>query len=460
MGCAPKEKETPVKMLLTLASFLVLAAAAVSTSAALIAASPSETSRVSVSSSGGQGDYSSFAAGISASGRYVAFTSDATTLVAGDTNGKRDAFVHDRLTGETTRVSVSSTGAESNCSDPFGCSVAAGISADGRYVLIESDAPDLVSGDTNEASDVFVHDRTTGATTRVSIASGGREGNGSSVLAALSTDGRYVAFTSGASNLVPRDTNQTSDVFVYDRTAGRTTRVSLNSRGSQTNRGSESSGPTISAHGRYVAFTSNATNLVAHDTNKLADVFVRDLRTGRTTRVSVNSRGRQGTGDRQRIGSNAPSISASGRYIAFHSAASNLVRGDSNRVFDIFLHDRKTGQTRRVSVSNRGRQANAESFGPPSISPDGRYIAFGSLASNLVPGDANDITDAFVYDRRTRRVTLGSLSSSGEQGGDGSWNAVGAFSADNRYLAFSSWAGNLVADDTNGGPDAFVRKLG
>ncbi|MEK6275688.1 MAG: hypothetical protein AABM30_10160 [Actinomycetota bacterium] len=444
-----------MKTLITLASLVVLSAAAGSTAASNV----TETSRVSVSSSGGQGNYSSFATGISSSGRFVAFSSDATTLVEGDTNGKRDAFVHDRRTGETTRVSVTSTGEEVNCSDPFGCSSAAGISRDGRYVAIVSDAPNLVSGDTNAASDVFVHDRTTGVTTRVSITSGGREGNGASGWAAISTDGRFVAFTSGASNLVTGDTNDAVDVFVHDRRTGSTTRASLDSHGSQSTRGSESSGPAISAHGRYVAFTSNASNLVPHDTNKLADVFVRDLRTGRTTRASVSSRGRQATGDRTRNGSNAPSISANGRYVAFHSATSNLVRGDTNGVFDIFVRDLKTRQTRRVSVSSRGRQANAESLGPPSISPDGRYVAFASLATNLVPGDANDITDAFVYDRRTGRVTLGSLGNDGEQGGDASANAVGAFSADNRYLAFSSWAGNLVPDDTNGGPDAFVRRL-
>jgi Tol biopolymer transport system component len=447
-----------VKMLLTLASFVVLSTLAVSASAAP-ASNQGETSRVSLSSSGGQGDYSSFATGISASGRYVAFTSDATTLVEGDTNGKRDAFVRDRLTGETTRVSVSSTGKQSNCSDPFGCSSAVGISANGRSVAMVSAAPDLVAGDTNEASDVFVHDRRTGETTRVSISGTGSEGNGASGFAAISADGRYVAFSSSASNLVPGDTNDTGDVFIHDLRTGRTTRVSLDSHGRQTNRGGDSWDPAISARGRYIAFTSNATNLVAHDTNNLGDVFVRDLRTGRTTRVSVSSRGKQAARDRTRNGSNAPSISANGRYIAFHSAASNLVRGDTNRVFDIFVRDRKTSKTRRVSVSNRGRQANAESFGPESISPDGRYVAFGSLATNLVAGDANDITDVFVYDRRTGRVTIASRNTDGQQGNDGSANAVAAFSADDAYLAFSSWSSNLVDGDTNGGPDAFVRRL-
>jgi Tol biopolymer transport system component len=447
-----------MKTLLALASFLVLLAPAAGTWAALGTTQPS-TVRVSVSSSGEQGDYSSFATGISAGGRYVAFSSDATTLVRGDTNGKRDAFVHDRVTGATTRVSVSSTGEQADCSDPFGCSSATGISADGRYVAIVSDSPDLVSGDTNATRDVFVHDRRTGITSRVSISGDGAQGNGFSGVAAISSDGRYVAFLSSASNLVPGDTNDAADVFVHDRRTGQATRVDLDRHGRQSSRGSVSNEPAISAHGRYVAFYSDASNLVAHDTNNLPDVFVRDLRTGRTTRVSVSSRGRQAAGDRSGNGSNAPSISANGRFVAFHSAASNLVRGDTNRVFDIFLHDRRTKQTRRVSVSSRGRQANAESFGPPSISPDGRYIAFGSLASNLVAGDENEITDIFVYDRHTSRVTIGSLSSNGVQGNDGSSIPAAAFSADGLYLAFSSWSGNLVEGDTNGGPDAFVRKL-
>jgi Tol biopolymer transport system component len=322
-----------------------------------------------------------------------------------------------------------------------------------------SQAPNLVSGDTNDASDVFLHDRVTGVTTRVSISSSGAQGNGASGLAMISADGRYVAFTSGASNLVPGDTNQTGDVFIRDLRTGRTKRASIGRHGRQTNRAGDSWDPSMSAHGRYIAFTSNASNLIAHDTNNLPDVFVRDLRTGRTTRVSVSGRGKQAGNDRSGNGSNAASISANGRYIAFHSAASNLVRGDTNRVFDIFVRDRKTGQTLRVSVSNRGRQANAESFGPASISPDGRYVAFGSLATNLVAGDDNDITDVFVYDRRTGRVTIASRNTGGQQADDGSANAVGAFSADDRYLAFSSWAGNLVVGDTNGGPDAFVRKL-
>jgi Tol biopolymer transport system component len=422
------------------------------------AAAPATTTRVSVSSAGGQADRDTYAAAISANGRYVALNSIARNLVAGDTNDASDVFVHNRASGQTTRISVSSGGAQGN-----GSSDSAAMSANGRYVVFASNASNLVAGDTNHATDVFLHDRASGVTTRVSISSGGRQANGPSAMPAISADGRYVAFQSFASTLVRGDTNGLTDVFVRDLATGRTTRVSLTSRGRQarcTIGYCESTEPVLSAHGRYVAFQSSATNLVPHDTNRLGDVFVRDRRTGETTRVSVDSRGRQGGGDRTNNGSNAPAISGNGRYVVFHSADSNLVLGDTNRVFDIFVHDRRTHRTTRVSVSNAGAQANAESLGAASISSDGRYVAFTSLASNLVAGDANEITDVFIRELATGRTTIASLGQRGNQGDDAS-SAYGiAFSANDRYLAFSSWAANLVAGDTNIVADAFVRDFG
>jgi Tol biopolymer transport system component len=411
----------------------------------------------SVSTTGSQGDLYSYAVAISAHGRYVLFSSDADNLVANDTNEQTDAFVRDRVTGRTTRVSVSSTGAQARrSSDPFGGSKAGGITADGRYVVFRSDASNLVAGDTNRAEDIFVHDRKTGRTSRVSVTSGGRQANGASGFPVISADGHYVAFVSSASNLVAHDTNGAADVFVHNLVTGRTRRVSVSSRGRQAN--AECDEPSISRHGRYVAFASPASNLVANDTNGLSDVFVRDRRTGRIHRVSITSRGAQSDGSSTGTGSNAPAISADGRFVAFHSDASNLVPRDTNRAFDIFVHDRTTGATQRVSVGPNGRQANAESLGPPTISADGRYVAFASLASNLVAGDQNDTTDAVIRDRVAHTTILASLSSTGEQGNDGSWPA--AFSADSRYLAFSSWAGNLVPDDASPGPDVFVRDFG
>ena len=430
-------------------------------SASAAARAPATTVRVSVSSAGQQGDRDSFAVGISADGRYVLITSQATNLVPGDTNLTPDVFVNDRRTGQTTRVSVSSDGEQGTPpANGFGGSSAEGISADGRYVVFRSIASNLVPGDTNGAEDIFIHDRQTAQTTRVSVGSGARQANASSTSAAMSADGRYVAFTSAASNLVPGDTNHALDIFVYDRKTDRTTRVSINSNGKQANGWSE--GQAISAHGRFVAFTSIASNLVAGDSNHLPDVFVRDRVTGKTERISVSSSGRQATGSATNNGSNAPSISAyGGRYVVFHSDASSLVAGDTNRTEDIFVHDRWTGHTTRVSVSSSGKQANAESLAPAGISPYGRYVAFASLASNLVARDTNDITDVFVHDLRTGQTLLASLGGGGVQGMDGSALGQGSvFSVGSRYLAFSSASSNLVAGDTNVVPDAFVRDFG
>ncbi len=273
------------------------------------------------------------------------------------------------------------------------------------------------------SSDIFLHDRASGVTKRVSVGTHG-QANGASGSATISASGRYVAFESAASNLVARDTNRKVDVFVRDLATGKTSRVSVSSRGVQAGCKvwCESTQPSLSTDGRYVAFESSATNLVRGDTNKLADVFVRDRRTGRTERVSVTSKGKQAGADHTNNGSNAPSISGDGRYVAFHSADSNLVPGDTNRTFDVFVHDRKTGRTTRISVSSAGPQANGENVGAPSFSADGRYVAFNSLATNLVPGDTkdNDILDVFVRDLRAGTTTIASLGSAGQHGGDSS----------------------------------------
>jgi Tol biopolymer transport system component len=448
-----------MKRLLSLFGLIIVgcvaAASAASPSPATV---PSVTTTLeSVSTGGDQGNFYSYAIAISAHGRYVVFSSDGTNLVADDTNNQTDAFVRDRQTGETTRVSVSSSGEQAAESpDPFGGSKAAGISSNGRFVLFRSDASNLVPNDTNGAEDIFVHDRQTGATKRVSVSSRGRQANGSSVFPVISADGRYVVFTSGASNLVSGDTNGTSDIFVRDTWTHRTQRVSISSVGRQANGFSEESG--ISTHGRYVVFTSGASNLVPGDTNHLADVFIHDRRTGTTRRMSVSSQEKQGSRSPTNTGANGPSISGDGRYVAFHSDDSNLVPGDTNHAFDMFVRDRVAGKTRRVSVSTNGEQADAESLGPAIISADGRYVAFASLATNLVGNDDNDATDVFIRDRVAHLTILASLGADGAHGNDSSWPA--AMSADDRYLAFSSWAGNLVPNDMSPGPDVFVRDFG
>jgi Tol biopolymer transport system component len=250
------------------------------------------------------------------------------------------------------------------------------------------------------------------------------------------------------------DTNRASDIFVRDRATGVTRRVSLSSRGGQAN--AESNAPQLTRHGRYVAFSSPASTLVAGDTNGLVDIFVHDRRTGTTRRVSIANSGVQASHSSTHTGSNAPAMSADGRYVVFHSDAANLVSGDTNHAFDIFVRDRRLHRTRRVSVGEAGRQANAESLGPAVISGNGRYVAFGSLADNLVAGDANDITDVFVRDLSLHTTFVGSVASDGTQGNDGSVPA--ALSPDGRFLLFSSWAGNLVSNDRSPGPDVFLRE--
>src|SRR5439155_1444704 len=227
--------------------------------------------RVTVASDGTQGNSDSFAPSISADGCFVAFASFASNLVSGDTNGAPDVFVHDRLTGATERVSVASDGTQAQGNDRQS---APSISADGRFVAFDSFASSLVSGDTTGLLDVFVHDRLTGATVRVTLASDNTQGNDSSEAASISADGRFVAFASFASNLVSNDTNATVDSFVHDRLTGATRRVSVGSDGIQGNGGSLEK-PSISADGRFVAFASFASNLVSSDTNGAQDVFVR-----------------------------------------------------------------------------------------------------------------------------------------------------------------------------------------
>ncbi|MGH3657677.1 MAG: hypothetical protein ACRDUA_13565 [Micromonosporaceae bacterium] len=362
------------------------------------ATSCENTTRVSVASNGQQVYRHSRDPALSADGRYVAFNSTAAHVVSGDTNRTRDVFVHDRRTGATTRVSVASDGSQANkTSGYFGLA----ISQDGRYIAFTSLADALVPGDTNGNYDVFVHDRQTGATTRVSVVSDGNQAAGFSFDPVISADGRYVAFVSYADNLVPGDTTATQDVFVHDRRTGATTRVSVASDGSRANDFSELFRPVISGDGRYIAFSTDASNLVPGDTNATQDVFVHDRQTGDTSRVSVASDGSQANS-----GSQEPALSADGRYIAFTSTADNLVPGDTNGtedVFthDVFVHDRQTGTTTRVSVASDGSQANEPSQ-TPALSADGRYIAFTSSASNLVPRDTNRKEDLFVHDRHTR----------------------------------------------------------
>lgn len=294
-----------------------------------------------------------------------------------------------------------------------------------------------------------------GTTTLVSINREGKSGgNDFSIFPSISADGRFVAFTSVAGDLTAAELDRSYQVFVRDLQAGKTTLVSVNSAG--TGRGNRGSGmPSISADGRFIAFMSHATDLTAGDTNGFIDVFVRDLQAGTTTLVSANSAGKNGGNGN----SQEPSISAGGRFVAFMSNASDLTAGDSNGSGDIFVRDLQAGTATLVSVNSAGAGGGNGGSGFPSISADGRFVTFTSAASDLTDNDTNDMSDVFVRDLKSGKTTLVSVNNTGASGGnlDSSYSSV---SADGRFVTFVSWADNLVGYPTAAFSDVYVRDTG
>ena len=340
---------------------------------------------------------------ISAHGRYVAFMSFETTNVRGDTNGAHDVFVSDMRRGITTRL-MTPGGRQVDHRGAQGPT----LSADGRFLVFVSDSPLWVRGDTNGTWDVFLHDRRTGTTRLISEALDGGPANKDSTPAMLAANGRHVAFWSRATNLVRGDHNDRPDLFVHDRVSGRTMRATVSSTGEEAqfpSRGSVWREGSISANGRRVAFVSRAANLVPGDSNRRHDVFVHDLRQHETRRVSVTSAGDEVCQELPSIGDSCGSygarMSADGRRVAFTSEATDLVAGDSNATSDVFVHDLRARETTRVSVDASGGQVCERRRwelcnNGPSISGDGRFVAFASWAADVVPGDTNGAQDVFV----------------------------------------------------------------
>ncbi|MEO8425192.1 MAG: calcium-binding protein, partial [Actinomycetota bacterium] len=404
-----------------------------------------KTIRVNVRTTSGQANSGAYYESVSGSGRFIAFESNATNLVSGDTNGVTDVFVRDRRTHTTTRVSVRSNGNQLN--DWVGYSA---ISVNGRFVTYCGDASNAVQGDTNGHQDVFVHDRSTGKTTLASVSSSGRQGNADSDYSNVSSNGRWVVFVSMASNLVRGDTNGYWDLFIRDTASGTTRLITRAPNGTPANSDTSYIGPSsLSSDGRFVTFASPASNLVQGDTNARTDVFVYDRETGRIRRASVNTSGFEGNGD-----SSDPTTSAGGRFVVFDSSATNLVNNDANGAADIFIRDLVKKTTRRVSVSTNevaGNQASRY----PTVSDDGRFVAFESSATNLVGSDTNNASDIFVRDLATgttRRVSVTSAKEEADAGGDNPF-----LSASGKYVVFQSNSTNLVANDTNGFTDIFLR---
>jgi hypothetical protein len=430
-----------------MAMSLVLVHGLIATTFALATAQAQMVSANLAGTNGGNG--ASGTPVVSADGRFVAFYSWASDLVSNDTNNTIDVFVRDLQNRTTALVSLNRFGTDSGnhySYDPV-------ISADGRFVAFESYASNLVSNDVNIDYDVFVRDLQNGTTALVSVNRFGTDsGNGYSYVSSISADGRFVAFESEARDLVSNDTTITIDVFVRDLQNGTTALVSANLAG--TNGGNNVSlSPRVSADGSVVAFESRASDLVGNtDTGFRDDVFVRDLQSGTTKLVSVNLAGTNSGNN----ASESPVISADGRFVAFVSNASDLVSNDTNNTTDVFVRDLQNGTIALASVNLAGTNGgNGYSF-HPSISADGRVVAFESAASDLVSNDTNSIGDIFVRDLENGTTSLVNVNLAGTSGG---YSYGKVLSADGRFVAFESYASNLVSNDTNNTIDVFVREV-
>jgi len=446
------------------------------------------TERVNLTSTGSETQAGTFSANPSLSydGRYVAYDSNDSSLVLNDMNQRSDVFVHDRQTGYVTRVSVTSQGTEAT-----GSSTHPKLSGDGRFVMFQSFAVDLVPDDNNGSRDIFIHDRDADgngvfdepqagatATLRVSLASSGAEADAGAGFdfcspESMSSDGRFVVFSSLSSNL-DNGSNGFIQTYVRDVHLGTTVLVSKNSPGATGNSYSEY--PDISDDGRHVVFHSDANNLVPDDTNGTLDVFVHDRDIDgngvfdepdgtRTLRVSVGTLGEEGNDY-----SDVASVSSDGRFVVFCSSASNLASGDSNGKVDVFLRDRDPDEdgvfdeadaveTTLISSGIDGCPSDGDSCFP-RLSDDARFLSFRSTATNLVSDDTNGHADVFLYDRLFKSTVRVSVSSTLLEANAPSCGLQScSISGNGKLVGFGSDADNLVANDQNMTADIFVHDV-
>ncbi|MEU6058553.1 hypothetical protein [Streptomyces sp. NPDC047097] len=411
-------------------------------SATARSAGASTTERVSLGAGGVQGNGPSYAVDVSPGGRTVTFLSEADNLVPGDTNGLADIFVRSLATGRVERIDLGRPGAEP---------VSASVSADGRTLVVEVYHRDPGTGELRD--ELLVHDRRTGRTRPLLPENPTTAGSGQAV---ISANGRFVAFQSARSDLVPGDTNKVADIFVHDLRRGTTRRVNVYSDGTQAARAAAS--PTISADGRRVGFNSR-TDLAAPVPDEPEEpaggearkprsypMFVHDLRTGRTVAASVSLDGTS-------AGATGPSLSEDGRYAVFASTYTDLVPGDTNGQSDVFLRDLARHTTTRISLAPGGAQAEGGPSHLGQLSADGRTVVFESAAGNLTSDDTNDGYDLFARDLRTGTVELLTRSVDGPFNG---WTGSVALDARARTVVFDSESDRLVAGDSNGASDVFA----
>jgi hypothetical protein len=436
-----------VQLALTAVLAVPQVAAVLTARASDTSATAATTRLVSRSSDGSMGNRASLDPDISGDGRYVVFQSRVSDLVAGDDNGRYDIFVKDRETGAIEVVSVTDQGEVGNDSslDPQ-------ISTTGRYVVFSSMATNLDPADKEPLSDIYLHDRDTHATELVSGTPPGHLDQ-ESYRADVTPDGRYIVF---GSNGDPSgdDTNPYADVFVRDREIDRTELISVSSDEVQSDDWTFDG--SISDDGRFVTFYTLSDKLVEGDTNEREDVFLRDREQGTTERISLANSGKQGNS-----GSVSAWLSTDGRFVLFESLATNLTRRtDNNRTLDLFLYDRDVERVRVVSLNRSGTTGNYTS-GQGHITADGRYISFGSLASDLVRNDTNNEWDIFVRDMSLGKTIRVKVTNRGREAEGRSRRFPDTFfnsiSLDGRFVTFESGAHNLVRNDTNDLPDIFVR---
>jgi len=405
------------------------------------------TQLVSITTGGSPGGLPYWESKISDSGRFVVFSSTATSLVPGDINGCSDVFLRDRQLGVTELCSIGASGVQGNGNSDSGY-----LSRDGEIVVFASLADNLVPGDSNGCYDVFIRDRTIGTTQRVSVGMGGSQADAPSASGPTTPDGQYVLIVSAASNLTSGASNGNMQVYLRDLQAATNELISVNAQGIAGN--GWSYGPTVSADARYVAFISESSNLVPSDTNGERDVFVRDRQMGTIERVNLGPGGAQS--EFTAGGDLEANISADGRYVSFITAASNLVAGDTNGIVDVFVRDRVLGNTERVSIAVGGGEANGNCYSP-WISRSGRVTCFKSVATNLVVGDNNGASDVFAWHRSTGTMELLSADPFGNIGNGDSGGTVHG-SDDAQCITFVSDASNFVPSDSLGTWDVFVRE--